>query len=222
MSNKKTEIGTAPKLGSAAKAIVEKLKKNGGWGKFDRRAGFKNGKLILPGLRLSVHLRDIKELTHPRNPTPFMVEFVRIGHDDFLHLVAKPPRRIINALDAARRCSYEASNDIWPLIEYWMSQPVASSYKGKPIKNLIRHPKNPFRAGSSYGILVDLIAWASPGILKEPLLNMYCAVTRKSRKRATSDLSVIESAQQGEHRKKSCRAGFIITKENGFYSIQFV
>ena len=76
MSNKKTEIGTAPKLGSAAKAIVEKLKKNGGWGKFDRRAGFKNGKLILPGLRLSVHLRDIKELTHPRNPTPFMVEFV--------------------------------------------------------------------------------------------------------------------------------------------------
>lgn len=125
-------------------------------------------------------------------------------------------------MDAARRCSYEASNDIWPLIEYWMSQPVASSYKGKPIKNLIRHPKNPFRAGSSYGILVDLIAWASPGILKEPLLNMYCAVTRKSRKRATSDLSVIESAQQGEHRKKSCRAGFIITKENGFYSIQFV
>lgn len=101
------------------------------------------------------------------------------------------------------------------------AQPVATLYKGKPIKNLIRHPQNPFRNGSGYGVLVDLIVWASPGILKEPLLNMFCAVTRKSRIRATFDLSVIESAQPGKRRHKSCRTGFEITKENGFYSIRF-
>lgn len=221
MSNKKPQSGITPKLGSAAKAIVEKLRKNGGWGKFDRKAGFINGKLILPGLMLNIRLQDLKELSHPSNPTPFLIEFVRIGQDDYLRVVSKPPSEARNALDADGKWTYEATNDIRPLLDTWMSQPVPTLYKGKTIDNLFRHPKNPFRNGSGYGTLVDIIAWADPGILKEPLLKIYCTVTGKSEKRAKFDLAVIESAQRGKPRHKSCRSGFVIHKNRNAYSIEF-
>ena len=102
-----------------------------------------------------------------------------------------------------------------------MSQPVPTLYRGKAIKNLFRQPKNPFRNGSGYGALVDIIAWAAPGILEEPLLKIFCAVTGKSEKRAKYSLTVIESAQRGKPRHKSCRSGFVIHKNRNAYSIEF-
>lgn len=107
--NKKADSERPVKIGGAARDLVEKLKKNGGWGKYDQQAGFKGGKVFLPGVLLSIRLQDLKELTRPENPTPYMVEVVHIGRSSYLHLVKKPPREI---LDAMATTHYTASNDI--------------------------------------------------------------------------------------------------------------
>jgi hypothetical protein len=86
-----------------------------------------------------------------------------------------------------------------------------------------RHPKNPFRESSGYGLLVDIIADAgSKGIGKEDLLKAYCKATGKDIVHAKYDLAVINSARQGsDKRHRSCADGFTILKETDNYRIRF-
>lgn len=138
--NKKAYSERTVKIGGAARDLVEKLKKNGGWGKYDQQAGFKGGKVFLPGIQLSVRLQDLKELTRPENPTSYMVEVVRIGQASYLHLVKKPPREILDAMAAT---NYTASNDIRTFAETLAkaspSTPVA---KKPPAKKANKAPAN--------------------------------------------------------------------------------
>ena len=101
------------------------------------------------------------------------------------------------------------------------SIPAESSYKGTPVDNLPRHPKNPFRPGSGYGLLVDILASERLGIYKQALVSMYRIITNKTEARVGYDLAVIASAHRGKPRHKSCREGFFILKQGDIYSIEF-
>lgn len=142
--NKKPGSERPVKIGGAARDIIEKLKKNGGWGKYDQQAGFKGGKVILPGIQLSIRLQDLKELTLPDNPTPYMVEFVHIGRSSYLHLVKKPPLEILEAMSAT---PYSASNDIGVVMEALSktlpSKPVAKTPPARKARKA--RPKPPAR-----------------------------------------------------------------------------
>lgn len=139
--NKKAESERPVKIGGAARDIVEKLKKNGGWAKYDQQAGFKGGKVILPGIQLSFRLQDLKDLSHPDNPTPYMVEVVRIGHTSYLHLVKKPPRDV---LDAMATTPYSASNDISEVMEALSKAlPSKPAAKTPPARKARKAPRKP-------------------------------------------------------------------------------
>ena len=97
----------------------------------------------------------------------------------------------------------------------------------KPVKNpkspVSRHPKNPFRAGSSYGLLLDLISAAgAKGIGKETLLAEFCRISGKDLQHAQYDLAVINSASEDSNKRhKSCADLFTILKETDNYRIRF-
>lgn len=85
-----------------------------------------------------------------------------------------------------------------------------------------RHPKNPFREGSGYGLLLDLIASAgSKGIGKEDLLKAYCKATGKDLIHAKFDLSVINSGEAGRNRHRSMKDNVTIIRETDNYRIRF-
>jgi hypothetical protein len=86
-----------------------------------------------------------------------------------------------------------------------------------------RHPQNPFREGSNYGTLVDLIAQAGQtGVSKDSLIKSYCRATGKEERLAKYDLSVIVSASQdAEKRHRSCRDGFQVIRVGDNLSVTF-
>ena len=85
-----------------------------------------------------------------------------------------------------------------------------------------RHPKNPFREGSGYGLLLDLIANAgSKGIGKEDLLKAYCKATGKDLIHAKYDLSVINSGEAGRNRHRSMKDNVTIILESDNYQVRF-
>ena len=91
-------------------------------------------------------------------------------------------------------------------------------------KNKIpRHPMNPFREGSGYGLLLDLIAEAgAKGIGKEDLLKAYCKATGKDLTHAKYDLAVINSAREdSDKRHRSCADSFVILKEGDCFRVRF-
>ncbi len=92
-----------------------------------------------------------------------------------------------------------------------------------PKSTIPRHPKNPFREGSSYGLLVDLIAAVgSKGIGKETLLAEFCRISGKDLQHAKYDLAVINSASEtSERRHRSCADSFTILRETDNYRIRF-
>ena len=93
-----------------------------------------------------------------------------------------------------------------------------------PKKSPVPHDsRNPFRPGSGYSLLVDIIAAAGPkGIGKEDLLKAYCKATGKDIVHAKYDLAVINSASEtSEKRHRSCADGFTILKETDNYRIRF-
>lgn len=103
------------------------------------------------------------------------------------------------------------------------SKPAQKTDK-KPAKAAVsRHPKNPFRDGSSYGLLLDLISAAgSKGIGKETLLAEFCRISGKDLQHAKYDLAVINSAREdSEKRHRSCADSFTILKEGDNYRIRF-
>lgn len=97
------------------------------------------------------------------------------------------------------------------------------SAKAPKKSDIPRHPKNPFREGSGYGLILDLIANASPkGIGKETLLAEFCRISGKDLTHAKYDLAVINSARQdSDKRHRSCADGFTVLKETDNYRIRF-
>jgi len=87
-----------------------------------------------------------------------------------------------------------------------------------------RHSKNPFRPGSGYGLLVDIIAAAGPkGIGKEDLQKKYVKYSGKDMIHTKYDMAVINSASKdGDKRHKSCKDGFTIIKTVDNFRIRFV
>jgi len=83
-----------------------------------------------------------------------------------------------------------------------------------------RHPKNPFRLGSSYGIAVDILASHPGGMSKDKLAEIYGKMTGKDAQHARYDLAVIYSAKP-DSRHKSCKSGFNIVRENDHVKIVF-
>lgn len=86
-----------------------------------------------------------------------------------------------------------------------------------------RHPKNPFREGSGYGLLVDLLAHAgSKGIGKPELIQAYAKTSGKDEQHSKFDLAVILSASTDSEKKhRSCRDGFSILREGDHLQIRF-
>ena len=81
----------------------------------------------------------------------------------------------------------------------------------------------PFREGSGYGLLLDLIAEAgAKGIGKEDLLKAYCKATGKDLTHAKYDLAVINSAREdSDKRHRSCADSFVILKEGDCFRVRF-
>lgn len=107
------------------------------------------------------------------------------------------------------------------------SKPAQKADK-KPAKaaaktNILRHPKNPFRVGSSYGLLVDLLASVGPkGIGKPDLIKAYSSASGKDETHCRYDLAVILSASTtAEKMHRSCRSGFSILREGDHLRIRF-
>ena len=92
---------------------------------------------------------------------------------------------------------------------------------GRP--KIPRHPKNPFREGSGYGLLLDIIADAgSRGIGKEDLLKAYCKASGKDLTHAKYDLAVINSAREdSDKRHRSCADSFTLLKEGDCFRVRF-
>ena len=86
-----------------------------------------------------------------------------------------------------------------------------------------RAVQNPFRPGSGYGLLLDIIADAGArGIGKDDLISAYCKATGKDERLARFDLAVINSARQdSDKRHRSCADGFTILKEGDNYRVRF-
>ena len=86
-----------------------------------------------------------------------------------------------------------------------------------------RHEKNPFRPGSGYGLLTDIIASSgSSGIAKDEVIKAYCKATGKDAVHARYDLAVILSASTNSERKhRSCRDGFSVLREGDNLRIKF-
>jgi hypothetical protein len=102
----------------------------------------------------------------------------------------------------------------------------ANQVKAKPAGakggKYARDPRNPFRAGSSYGTVVDIMASYPNGVEKEMLIRLVAAETGKSLTRAGYDCQVVLSARPNQDglsnndspRNRSCRPGFWVKREN--------
>ena len=85
-----------------------------------------------------------------------------------------------------------------------------------------RHPKNPFREGSGYGLILDIIADAgSKGIGKEDLLKAYGKISGKDLTHAKYDLAVVTSAAVGRTRHRSMKDGATIILDGANYQVRF-
>jgi hypothetical protein len=98
-------------------------------------------------------------------------------------------------------------------------KPAKATKKSAVPRNL----KNPFREGSGYSLLVDLLANAgSKGIGKPDLIKAYAKATGKDEQHCKYDLAVILSASSDSERKhRSCRDGFVLNRTNDHLSIRF-
>ena len=86
-----------------------------------------------------------------------------------------------------------------------------------------RHPQNPFRDGSAYATVFDVLASQKTGISRDKLLPILAQETEKDEKHAAYDLSVLLSAKDSPtgSRHRSCREGFWIKRENQHYTLMF-
>lgn len=110
-------------------------------------------------------------------------------------------------------------------VEPLKSKPAKKADK-KPVKApkksaVPRNLKNPFREGSGYALLVDLLA-AAGSIGKPEVIKAYCKASGKDEIHARYDLAVILSASTDSEKKhRSCRDGFSILREGDNLRIKF-
>jgi hypothetical protein len=86
-----------------------------------------------------------------------------------------------------------------------------------------RDPRNPFREGSTYGLVFDVLASYPDGIEREMLVRLVAAETKKDLVHAGYDCQVLLSARGNEPglsrndgpRHRSCRNGFWVERTNG-------
>lgn len=85
-----------------------------------------------------------------------------------------------------------------------------------------RHPQNPFRDGSSYGLAFDILANHPKGIARADLTKEYAKASHKPLKNAAFDIAVLLSPK-GEsptsERHKSCREGYGLRREGNHYQL---
>ena len=77
-----------------------------------------------------------------------------------------------------------------------------------------RSAANPFRAGSSYGVVFDVLAAHPEGISRGMLVIEVGKATGKDSKHAGYDCDVLLSAKEDGSRHLSCRQGFWIERVN--------
>ena len=85
--------------------------------------------------------------------------------------------------------------------------------KRQTITNIPPTNGNPFRKGSSYGRIFDVLA-SAPGLTREDLLKNAMKAIHKDARHTGFDLSVVLSAKNNPTGKRhpSCRPGFWIEK----------
>ena len=139
-----------PEAGSGAQRIIEELKKQGGWSEYDKLPGFSDGKIRLPGIRFAILMKTLDSLTRPDNPSPYMIEYVRVGKTIFLHLVEKPPKAVLDAMAREGVGNYSSSNDISQMVEGLGDSAVIQSGKSG------NQSRNPYRPGTKYHAVFEM------------------------------------------------------------------
>jgi len=83
-------------------------------------------------------------------------------------------------------------------------------------KKYPRSRKNPFREGSSYAVVFDVLAAHPNGLHREKLVAECARLTRKDIKHSSYDCSVLLSASDSVNgpRHRSCQNGFWCQKTN--------
>lgn len=79
-----------------------------------------------------------------------------------------------------------------------------------------RHPQNPYRAGSGYGLVFDILASHKAGMRRDELVKAYAEESGKEiRKGATWDCAVVLSPSEsiGGPRHRSSREGYFVKRE---------
>ncbi len=113
-SKKRQEPGrpveTDKKTGEAVAKLLSELNRNNGCAGFDQLASFADGTVRLPGIMLAIQV--LSDPFHPKNDTPYILEYIRVDGSDYIRLVPKPPKQILERLKATESNSYLASNKI--------------------------------------------------------------------------------------------------------------
>jgi len=84
-----------------------------------------------------------------------------------------------------------------------------------------RHPANPFRPDSSYGVAFDILSAHPKGMNRDELVKLLAKATGKTEKLAGYDSRVVLSAKEspGGTRHRSCKEGFWIYRQNKFVKL---
>ena len=102
-----------------------------------------------------------------------------------------------------------------------VTKPVKSA-KPVPAKKLApkfnspypRASANPFRDGSSYGVVFDVLHAHPDGISRGQLIGEVAKICKLDERHSTYNCSVLLSAKQDGSRHQSCRGGFYVEKTN--------
>ena len=77
-----------------------------------------------------------------------------------------------------------------------------------------RASANPFREGSSYAIVFDVLHAHPDGISKGQLVQEVAKICKLDERHSTYNCDVLQSAKQDGSRHQSCRGGFYVEKTN--------
>ena len=83
------------------------------------------------------------------------------------------------------------------------------------------HPRNPFRPGSSYGLIFDILATRKDGIGRDELINLLRKETGKDVRHTSYDLSIVLSAKDSPTgmRHRSAKDGYWVKREWHHYTL---
>ncbi|OGV59051.1 MAG: hypothetical protein A2283_03670 [Lentisphaerae bacterium RIFOXYA12_FULL_48_11] len=86
-----------------------------------------------------------------------------------------------------------------------------------------RHPKNPYRQNSGYGLVFDILASHKDGLRRDQLVSLYSKASGKVvGKGASWDVAVIVSPDEDGSKHRSAKEGYYVEKGcGGFLKIHF-